>query len=66
MDGNKRTACVAVETFLMLNGLKLTAEPAMATVAPLDLAAGEMTEAEFAAWLGDHTAPLNPLRRIPI
>jgi prophage maintenance system killer protein len=28
----------------------------MATVAMLDLAAGEMSEAEFARWLRDHTA----------
>jgi death-on-curing protein len=57
VDGNKRAALAAAGVFLMLNGLRLTAEPAMATVAVLDLAAGEMAEEEFAAWLGDHTAP---------
>jgi death-on-curing protein len=57
VDGNKRAALAAAGVFLMLNGLSLKAEPAMATVAVLDLAAGEMTEEEFAAWLRDHTAP---------
>ena len=57
VDGNKRTAFVAVETFLILNGVELTAGDADCVVAMLDLAAGEMTEAEFAAWLRDHTAP---------
>lgn len=56
VDGNKRAALTAAGVFLMLNGLCLTAEPAMATVAMLDLAAGEMTEEEFADWLRAHTA----------
>ncbi|WP_270935098.1 type II toxin-antitoxin system death-on-curing family toxin [Falsiroseomonas oryzae] len=57
VDGDKRTAFVAVETFLILNGLDLRASDAESAVAMLDLAAGEMTEDEFAAWLRDHTAP---------
>jgi death-on-curing protein len=54
VDGNKRTAFVAVETFLLLNGLALIAGDAECVVAMLDLAAGEMTEEEFALWLRDH------------
>jgi death-on-curing protein len=57
VDGNKRTAFVAVETFLLLNGLALTAGDAECVVAMLDLAAGEMSEEEFAAWLRDHVRP---------
>jgi death on curing protein len=57
MDGNKRTAYVAVETFLILNGVDLTASDAECVVAMLELAAGEVTEAEFAAWLRDNTKP---------
>jgi death-on-curing protein len=57
VDGNKRAALAAAGVFLMLNGLDLTAAPAMATVAMLDLAAGEMPEEAFADWLRDHTAP---------
>ncbi len=57
VDGNKRTAYVAVETFLLLNGVALTASDAECVVAMLDLAAGELPEAGFAAWLSDNTAP---------
>jgi death-on-curing protein len=57
VDGNKRTAYVAAETFLVLNGLLLTSSDAESVAAMLDLAAGEMTEEEFAAWLRDHTTP---------
>jgi death on curing protein len=59
VDGNKRAAFAAAGVFLLTNGLHLTAPPAMATVAMLDLAAGEMTEEEFATWLRDHTTPRN-------
>ncbi len=55
VDGNKRAALTAAGVFLMLNGRALTAEPALLTVAVLDLAAGEMTEEEFAQFLRDHT-----------
>lgn len=57
VDGNKRAALAAAGVFLMLNGLEIAAEPGMVTVAMLDLAAGEMSEEEFAGWLRDHTAP---------
>ena len=55
IDGNKRTAYVAVETFLILNGLDLTANDAECIVVMLDLAAGELSEDAFAAWLRDNT-----------
>lgn len=57
VDGNKRAALAAAGVFLMINGLDLTAPPPMVTVAVLDLAAGDMSEQEFAAWLHAHTAP---------
>lgn len=57
VDGNKRTAFVAVEVFLGLNGLDLTAGDAECVVAMLDLAAGDLSEDDFATWLRDHTAP---------
>lgn len=56
VDGNRRTAFVVVETFLILNGAELRASDAESVVAMLDLAAGEMTEDEFADWLRAHTA----------
>jgi death on curing protein len=57
VDGNKRTAYVAVETFLILNGLDLTAGDAECVVVMLDLAAGDLPEEGFAAWLRDNTRP---------
>ncbi|MGK7867018.1 type II toxin-antitoxin system death-on-curing family toxin [Falsiroseomonas sp. E2-1-a20] len=55
VDGNKRAALAASGVFLMANGLDLTAPPAMVTVAVLDLAADDMSEAAFADWLRAHT-----------
>jgi death on curing protein len=57
VDGNKRTAFVAVETFLGLNGLDLTAGDAECVVTMLRLAAGDLPEEGFAAWLRDNTRP---------
>ena len=57
VDGNKRAAFAAAGVFLMANGLDLNAPPAMATVAVLDLAAGDLSEDDFAIWLRDHTTP---------
>jgi death-on-curing protein len=50
-DGNKRTAFVALETFLVLNGLELTAGDAEATVMMLDMAAGTVSDATFIEWV---------------
>lgn len=55
VDGNKRAALTAAGVFLMANGLDLTAPPAMVTVAVLELAADDMSEAAFADWLRAHT-----------
>ena len=57
VDGNKRTAFVAVELFLTLNGWELTAGDAECVLAMLALAAGDWSESEFAAWLRRHSAP---------
>lgn len=56
-DGNKRTAFVATELFLMLNGLDLIADDAACVMAMLDLASGRTDEAGFAAWLRGHVQP---------
>lgn len=52
VDGNKRTALVAAEAFLGLNGFDLTADDVEAVKVFLALAAGEMSEEELAAWIG--------------
>jgi death-on-curing protein len=51
LDGNKRTALVALELFLMKNGYRLTASDEDAVVTFLRLAAGEIGEDELAAWI---------------
>lgn len=56
VDGNKRTAAVVSETFLVLNGHSLTATDAELVVTFLALAAGELTEGELVDWLRDHLA----------
>jgi len=58
VDGNKRTAFLAAYVFLRLNGLDLVADEIAATNSMLALASGEMTEADFAAWLRDYTRQL--------
>ena len=55
IDGNKRTAFVAVELFLELNGFALTAGDADSLLTMLAVAAGQMDAATFARWLRQHT-----------
>jgi death-on-curing protein len=54
VDGNKRTAIVACETFIELNGGKLDAEDAAVFPLVLALADGRLVVDEFAAWLRSH------------
>lgn len=51
VDGNKRTAAVACETFVMLNGATLDADDLELYPAYLGLAEGSIDESEFAHWL---------------
>jgi death-on-curing protein len=57
VDGNKRAAFLAVGLFLALNGQRLVASQADATLTMLAVAAGQMDEAAFAGWLRQHTQP---------
>jgi death-on-curing protein len=54
IDGNKRTGFVAAILFLRLNGYKLVADDASKVLTMLAVAAGEISEAEFAAWIRQH------------
>lgn len=54
IDGNKRTAFVAVELFLSLNGHDLVAGDADCVLTMLALAAGDLDERAFAAWIRTH------------
>lgn len=51
IDGNKRTGFVAAELFLRLNGFLLNADDADCVMTMLAVAAGDLTEDEFAGWL---------------
>ncbi len=53
-DGNKRTPCVALETFLALNGLALAVTEAEAVVLMLALAGGELSDDLFIAWVREN------------
>jgi death on curing protein len=51
IDGNKRTAFVAVELFLECNGFELVADDADCVLTMLSVADGSLPESEFAVWL---------------
>ena len=53
-DGNKRTAFVAVELFLALNGHDLTVDDADCILTMLRMAAGDTEEVAFAQWIRQH------------
>ncbi len=57
LDGNKRTGFMLGAGFLELNGHRLTAGEADAALRTLALAAGEMSESAYAAWLEDNSHP---------
>ncbi len=54
VDGNKRTAFLAVGLFLALNGQRLVTTQTDATLTMLAVAAGELGEDDFAAWIRAH------------
>ncbi len=54
VDGNKRTAFVALELFLDFNGLELVASDEACVLAMLQLAAGEVEEKAFARWIREN------------
>lgn len=54
VDGNKRTAAVVSEIFVIRNGGWLEATDAELVVTFLALAAGELTESELADWFRGH------------
>lgn len=57
VDGNKRTAAVACELFLELNGYHLLASDADLYPIFIQLAAGELDEDELTEWLREHSRP---------
>jgi death on curing protein len=57
VDGNKRVAHAAMEVFLILNGVELTADVDEQERLMLDLADGQVLREELAAWLERHIRP---------
>ena len=55
-DGNKRTALLAIVTFVELNGYAFDAADAEVLTEMLALADGRVTEAALAGWVRRHTA----------
>lgn len=54
VDGNKRTAFVAVELFLFLNGYALEATDTDCVLTLLGVAEGSISENGFAAWIREN------------
>lgn len=57
VDGNKRTGFLAAYAFLYVNGLEIVANEPEVIVQCLSLAADEIDDAEFAAWLRENVQP---------
>lgn len=58
LDGNKRTAAIACETFFILNGRAFIVGEEEKYPCYLALAAGEISEESFAAWLRENTSAI--------
>ena len=58
VDGNKRTGFMSAYVFMAENGLQLTASEVEVVQIVTLLAASEIDEAEFAAWLRGHGKPI--------
>lgn len=57
VDGTKRAAFLSVGLFLGLNGYRLVATQAEATLTMLGVAAGAIDQQAFAAWIRAHLEP---------
>lgn len=65
MDGNKRATFLATGMFLYINGYRLTATQAEASITILAVAAGEVTEAGLAAWVRAHATRRSDATPVP-
>ena len=57
VDGNKRVAHAAMEVFLLLNGIDLSATIDEQERLMLDLADGRITREQLILWLENHATP---------
>jgi death-on-curing protein len=60
IDGNKRVGHAAMATFLVLNGIDITAPTDEQEALILNLAAGRRHRADLLVWLQNHTVKLGP------
>jgi death-on-curing protein len=58
VDGNKRVAFIAAGLFLRLNGWRLKADQAQATLTVLSVASGAMDEKALAEWIRQHSVKI--------
>jgi len=56
LDGNKRTAFLAIGLFLLKNGYVLETDDTEATRTMFALASGALTEAELVEWIRRHSS----------
>ncbi|MEQ9549598.1 MAG: type II toxin-antitoxin system death-on-curing family toxin [Coleofasciculus sp. G3-WIS-01] len=59
VDGNKRTGHAALETFLILNGIEISAAVDEQESIVLAIASGKLGREAFVEWLQQHTAAAN-------
>jgi death on curing protein len=57
VDGNKRIAHAAMETFLVLNGQEIDADVDAQERVMLELASGVLSRDQLTAWLAKHARP---------
>ena len=60
-DGNKRTALVTADLFLMLNGYELVSSPVENVLTILSLAEGSLSEEELTSWIRQNIISLGKL-----
>ena len=58
VDGNKRVAFIAAGVFLRINGQRLVANQAEATLVMLSVASGAFSESELAEWIRKYARPV--------
>ena len=60
IDGNKRAAFMALVLFLALNGMAFDPPEVEATITMLSMAAGDLDDPTFIAWVRRHAQPATP------
>nr|VFK44626.1 MAG: death on curing protein [Candidatus Kentron sp. SD]VFK49614.1 MAG: death on curing protein [Candidatus Kentron sp. SD] len=65
IDGNKRIGHAAMEITLVLNGYEIDADVDEQEQVILAVAVGELSRAEFAAWLKPRLTPLSLAPKLP-